>query len=262
MSAALIDTRTGWQPDPYRRHEFRYLASGSPTDLVRDGSTEAIDPTPCAFTPLRTTVRPISLLPLNRTSQPTKPKRPAARPVTDEVARPESSAPAAASTSAQFAQLTAPYTVRAFALPLSSLPSASMFTSFPAMYVGAAPRPVVAAPSPAARPEPAPAARADTAAATPAPAASPSELIARALRDSTFFDGEGPSSAADSPRPISRTSPTAARAESERDVDAPSSSAIAVREAALDRAERRLSFGLAAVAVIATLMAVVLFFLM
>jgi hypothetical protein len=262
MSAALIDTRTGWQPDPYRRHEFRYLASGSPTDLVRDGSTEAIDPTPCAFTPLRTTVRPVSPLPFNRTSQPTKPKRPAARPVTDEVARPESSTPPAASTSAQFAQLTAPYTVRAFALPLSSLPSASMFTSFPAMYVGAAGRPVVAAPSPAARPEPAPAARAVTAAATPAPAASPSELIARALRDSTFFDGEGPSSAADSPRPISRTSPTAARAESERDVDAPSSSAIAVREAALDRAERRLSFGLAAVAVIATLMAVVLFFLM
>src|ERR1700744_3971555 len=40
----MTDDRQGWHPDPLHRHEFRYLASGAPTDLVRDGSTETLDP--------------------------------------------------------------------------------------------------------------------------------------------------------------------------------------------------------------------------
>jgi Protein of unknown function (DUF732) len=35
---------TGWRPDPTGRHEGRYFAAGQPTDLIRDGTVEAIDP--------------------------------------------------------------------------------------------------------------------------------------------------------------------------------------------------------------------------
>lgn len=36
---------SSWRPDPTGRHEGRYFATGVPTDLVRDGTTESIDPT-------------------------------------------------------------------------------------------------------------------------------------------------------------------------------------------------------------------------
>lgn len=37
-------TDTGWRPDPTGRHEGRYFVSGQPTDLIRDGGAEAVDP--------------------------------------------------------------------------------------------------------------------------------------------------------------------------------------------------------------------------
>lgn len=36
---------TGWRPDPTGRHEGRYFVGGQPTDLIRDGGEEALDPT-------------------------------------------------------------------------------------------------------------------------------------------------------------------------------------------------------------------------
>lgn len=41
---AAVATDIGWRPDPTGRHEGRYFAGGEPTDLVRDGTTESIDP--------------------------------------------------------------------------------------------------------------------------------------------------------------------------------------------------------------------------
>jgi hypothetical protein len=41
---APVAAESGWRPDPTGRHEGRYFAAGEPTDLVRDGTTEAIDP--------------------------------------------------------------------------------------------------------------------------------------------------------------------------------------------------------------------------
>ena len=35
---------TGWRPDPTGRHEGRYFVAGQPTDLIRDGNSEAVDP--------------------------------------------------------------------------------------------------------------------------------------------------------------------------------------------------------------------------
>lgn len=35
---------TGWRPDPTGRHEGRYFVAGQPTDLIRDGHREAVDP--------------------------------------------------------------------------------------------------------------------------------------------------------------------------------------------------------------------------
>lgn len=35
---------SGWLPDPTGRHEGRYFAAGHPTDLIRDGLVESIDP--------------------------------------------------------------------------------------------------------------------------------------------------------------------------------------------------------------------------
>lgn len=35
---------SGWEPDPTGRHEGRYFVSGHPTDLIRDGGVESIDP--------------------------------------------------------------------------------------------------------------------------------------------------------------------------------------------------------------------------
>ncbi|MEQ0598623.1 DUF732 domain-containing protein, partial [Mycobacterium tuberculosis] len=37
-------TATGWRPDPTGRHEGRYFVAGQPTDLVREGDAEAVDP--------------------------------------------------------------------------------------------------------------------------------------------------------------------------------------------------------------------------
>lgn len=37
-------TATGWRPDPTSRHEGRYFVAGQPTDLVREGDAEAVDP--------------------------------------------------------------------------------------------------------------------------------------------------------------------------------------------------------------------------
>ena len=34
----------GWRPDPTGRHEGRYFVGGQPTDLVRDGGVETLDP--------------------------------------------------------------------------------------------------------------------------------------------------------------------------------------------------------------------------
>ncbi|MGY4867315.1 DUF732 domain-containing protein [Mycolicibacterium elephantis] len=35
---------TGWRPDPTGRHEGRYFVGGHPTDLIRDGDVESVDP--------------------------------------------------------------------------------------------------------------------------------------------------------------------------------------------------------------------------
>ena len=37
-------TETGWRPDPTGRHEGRYFVGGRPTDVIRDGTAEAVDP--------------------------------------------------------------------------------------------------------------------------------------------------------------------------------------------------------------------------
>lgn len=44
MSTQTEEPPSGWLPDPTRRHEGRYFAAGHPTDLVRDGGIESIDP--------------------------------------------------------------------------------------------------------------------------------------------------------------------------------------------------------------------------
>jgi hypothetical protein len=43
-ASAVLAGDTGWRPDPTGRHEGRYFASGHATDLIRDGTVEAIDP--------------------------------------------------------------------------------------------------------------------------------------------------------------------------------------------------------------------------
>jgi hypothetical protein len=43
-TAGSAATDTGWRPDPTGRHEGRYFVGGHPTDLIRDGNTEAVDP--------------------------------------------------------------------------------------------------------------------------------------------------------------------------------------------------------------------------
>lgn len=42
--AVTGDPGTGWRPDPTGRHEGRYFVGGEPTDLIRDGGVEAVDP--------------------------------------------------------------------------------------------------------------------------------------------------------------------------------------------------------------------------
>ena len=42
--ADVATTETGWRPDPTGRHEGRYFVAGQPTDLIRDGNSEAVDP--------------------------------------------------------------------------------------------------------------------------------------------------------------------------------------------------------------------------
>ena len=36
----------GWYRDPFHRHEDRYFSDGHPTELVRDGAAETMDPPP------------------------------------------------------------------------------------------------------------------------------------------------------------------------------------------------------------------------
>jgi hypothetical protein len=294
MSTSMVDELQGWQPDPYRRHEFRYVASGSPTDLVRDGSTEAIDPTPCGSTPAAlsstgrqpTIVRPgplpiglrqlatsshgsfanSLLLVQDRPIRSSKPTPPAADSVTaglDDVAAapkvdgrphpvdtptpmPPAPMPAVAKLLGDSGPL---YSVRAPALrvrPTPSVQSGPPGTGSPNAAFGgldADPRLIRQK-------------RAEV-------GASPSELIARALRESTFFEGEMVPPPADNPaRSVSPKSAAVPRDRVDPEGAQLSPSALSSREAALDLAERRLSFGLAALAVIATLMAVVLFFAM
>ena len=43
-TANSASTDTGWRPDPTGRHEGRYFVGGQPTDLIRDGGMEAVDP--------------------------------------------------------------------------------------------------------------------------------------------------------------------------------------------------------------------------
>lgn len=43
-SAYSGGTGGGWQPDPTGRHEGRFFVGGQPTDLIRDGGVEALDP--------------------------------------------------------------------------------------------------------------------------------------------------------------------------------------------------------------------------
>jgi hypothetical protein len=44
----MANSEFGWKPDPFRTHELRYFAEGSPTDLVRDGDVTGSDPAPVA----------------------------------------------------------------------------------------------------------------------------------------------------------------------------------------------------------------------
>ena len=41
---ASVGAGAGWHPDPTGRHEGRYFVGGQPTDLIRDGGVEALDP--------------------------------------------------------------------------------------------------------------------------------------------------------------------------------------------------------------------------
>jgi hypothetical protein len=43
-ASAVSERGSGWEPDPTGRHEGRYFVSGHPTDLIRDGTAEAVDP--------------------------------------------------------------------------------------------------------------------------------------------------------------------------------------------------------------------------
>ncbi len=43
VGGALWEQEAGWEPDPTGRHEGRYFVSGHPTDLIRDGTAEAVD---------------------------------------------------------------------------------------------------------------------------------------------------------------------------------------------------------------------------
>lgn len=43
-AGSAVATGGGWMPDPTGRHEGRYFVGGQPTDLIRDGGVEALDP--------------------------------------------------------------------------------------------------------------------------------------------------------------------------------------------------------------------------
>lgn len=43
-ASTVTEQASGWKPDPTGRHEGRYFVSGHPTDLIRDGTAEAVDP--------------------------------------------------------------------------------------------------------------------------------------------------------------------------------------------------------------------------
>lgn len=43
-TAAVDSGGSGWRPDPTGRHEGRYFVGGQPTDVIRDGGVEALDP--------------------------------------------------------------------------------------------------------------------------------------------------------------------------------------------------------------------------
>jgi hypothetical protein len=48
----------GWFRDPFALHDARWFSDGSPTDLVRDGSSDSSDPPP--DTAISTTLEPIT----------------------------------------------------------------------------------------------------------------------------------------------------------------------------------------------------------
>jgi hypothetical protein len=43
-AGSLGGSGAGWMPDPTGRHEGRYFVGGQPTDLIRNGEVEALDP--------------------------------------------------------------------------------------------------------------------------------------------------------------------------------------------------------------------------
>ncbi|MDG4663699.1 DUF732 domain-containing protein [Mycobacterium sp. 236(2023)] len=43
-AASAAASGAGWMPDPTGRHEGRYFVGGQPTDLIRNGGEEALDP--------------------------------------------------------------------------------------------------------------------------------------------------------------------------------------------------------------------------
>jgi uncharacterized RDD family membrane protein YckC len=43
---SLMAVIYGWNPDPWRLHEWRYFSNGQPTKLVRDGTVESYDDPP------------------------------------------------------------------------------------------------------------------------------------------------------------------------------------------------------------------------
>lgn len=45
VPVATDGAESGWRPDPTGRHEGRYYMGNQPTDLVRDGGVETLDPT-------------------------------------------------------------------------------------------------------------------------------------------------------------------------------------------------------------------------
>jgi hypothetical protein len=65
MTMTDLRSSTGWSADPSGRHQWRYFVEGEPTDLVRDGDSQSVDPRGDAPSP--------PLAPPTQTEQPTAP---------------------------------------------------------------------------------------------------------------------------------------------------------------------------------------------